>query len=278
MTIASFPGALPLPDDLAEAWHRVTPQRHLLGSSTLYFETTGSTNDVAAHVAASGACEGLVVVAASQTNGRGRRGRRWFSPPGAGLYVSVVMMPSRAAHAPDRATSLLTITAGVALAEGVERATGLGADIKWPNDLLVGRRKLAGILAEGVSAPGHPSLQAVVLGYGINVQGASYPPELADRVTALETELGRPVDRGVLFAETLAALDRRYRDLVGGAYDAILDAWRRRAPGSRQARVNWDAPSGLRHGTTVDIDASGALIVQTEQGLEHLTAGEVRWD
>jgi BirA family biotin operon repressor/biotin-[acetyl-CoA-carboxylase] ligase len=222
--------------------------------------------------------EGLVVVAAEQTKGRGRRGRSWFSPPGAGLYVSVVLRPSRAVRAPERAVSLTTIMAGVALAEGVERATGLRADIKWPNDLLVGRRKLAGILAEGVSQAGQPRLQAVVLGYGINLQRASYPPELADRVTALETELGRPVDRGVVLAHTIAALDRRYRDLLAGEYDAILDAWRSRAPGHREARVNWDAPEGLRRGTTVDIDADGALIVRTERGVEHLRAGEVRWD
>jgi BirA family biotin operon repressor/biotin-[acetyl-CoA-carboxylase] ligase len=278
MTAGGLPVPSPLPRDLAEAWQQTRPRAGILGKEVLFFETIGSTNDVAAQLAAEGRREGLVVTAATQTKGRGRRGRTWFSPPGAGLYVSVLLVPGRVRQAPDRATSLLTIAAGIALAEGVERATGLRTDIKWPNDLLVGRRKLAGILAEGVSAPGGTALQAVVLGYGINVQPASYPPELADRVTALETELGRPIDRALVFGETLAALDRRYQDLIDERYDAILAAWRGRAPGSRHARVNWDAPEGLRRGTTVDIDERGALIVRTDGGVEHLTAGEVRWD
>jgi BirA family biotin operon repressor/biotin-[acetyl-CoA-carboxylase] ligase len=268
----------PLPPDLAEAWQQTLPRIKVLGKELLFFETIGSTNDVAAQLAAGGEREGLVVAAAAQTKGRGRRGRIWFSPPGAGLYVSAVLVPGRARQTPDRATSLLTIAAGVALAEGIERATGLRAAIKWPNDLLVERRKLAGILAEGVSAPGGTALHAVVLGYGINVQAESYPRELADRATALETELGRPIDRALVFAETLVALDRRYQDLIDEQYDAILAAWRQRAPGRRQAPVNWDGPEGLRRGTTVDIDDRGALIVRTDSGIEHLTAGEVRWD
>ena len=106
---------------------------------------------MAAALAEHDAAEGTVVIADAQTAGRGRRGRTWFSPPGSGLYVSIVLMPGRAKVAPQRATALLTLTAGVALAEAVAAATGLPPDIKWPNDLLVGRRKLAGILAEATA-------------------------------------------------------------------------------------------------------------------------------
>src|SRR6185295_19469839 len=137
-----------------------------LGSTIVHYPTIGSTNDAAADLVASGArpgIEGLVVVADEQTAGRGRRGHTWFSPPGSGLYVSTVLMPARARVDAARATALLTLAAGVAIAEGIDAATGLAVDLKWPNDLFVGRRKLAGILAEG---SGH---DAIVLGYGINV-------------------------------------------------------------------------------------------------------------
>ena len=243
----------------------------------LYFESIGSTSDVAAALASEGAPEGTVVIADAQTSGRGRRGHTWFSPPGAGLYVSVVLTPSRARHEPDRAVSVLTLSAGVALAEAVERVTGLAPGIKWPNDLLVARRKLAGILAEGVALPSADGLRAVVLGYGINVGTAAFPPDLAARVTSLESELGRAVDRAMLCAESLAALAMRYDDLMTGRFDAILDAWRARSVGSRGAKVEWDAVSGVRSGVTEGIDGMGALLVRTGHSLERIVAGEVRW-
>jgi BirA family biotin operon repressor/biotin-[acetyl-CoA-carboxylase] ligase len=267
----------PLPRDLADAIELRRSALDPLARAIVYFETIGSTNDVAAALASERAPEGTVVIADAQTAGRGRRGRTWFSPPGAGLYVSVILRPARAGSAADRATALLTIAAGVALSEAVERATGLAPAIKWPNDLLVDGRKLAGILAEGVPSPSAPSLQAVVLGYGINVASAAYPPELASRATALESELGRAVDRAVLCAESLASLSARYADLVAGRFDAILDAWRSRAFGSRGARVEWDTPSGVRSGITEGIDAMGALLVRTSESLERIVAGEVRW-
>jgi BirA family biotin operon repressor/biotin-[acetyl-CoA-carboxylase] ligase len=271
------PSPEPLPHDLADALDALRARIDPLAGEVIYFESIGSTNDVAATRAVSGGHEGAVVIADAQTAGRGRRGRTWFSPPGAGLYVSTILAPARAGAQAERATALLTLAAGVALSEAVERATGLAPAIKWPNDLLVERRKLAGILAEGVaSASG--TVQAVVLGYGINVAPAAYPPELASRVTSLETELGRSIDRARLCAESLAALAARYRDLLAGRFDAILDAWRSRAFGHRGARVEWDTPQGIRWGITEDIDAMGALMVRSPSGVERIVAGEVRWN
>jgi BirA family biotin operon repressor/biotin-[acetyl-CoA-carboxylase] ligase len=263
--------AASLPPELVEALESVRPRLGRLASQVLYFTSAGSTNDIAGELAARGAAEGAVVVADAQTTGRGRRGRTWFSPAGSGLYVSVVLSPGRARVASERAMALTTLAAGVALSEAIEHTTGLSADIKWPNDLMVGRRKLAGILAEGVA---HDS---VVLGYGVNVGLAAYPPELADRATSLESELGRGIDRAMLFAESLASLAARYGDLLTGEYDAILDAWRARAPGSRGARVSWETLLGPRSGVTAGIDDRGALLVQVEGRIERLVAGEVIW-
>ncbi len=105
----------------------------------------------------------------------------------------------------------------------------------------------------------------------------AYPPELADRATSLESELGRAVDRATVFAETLAALAQRYDDLRGGAIDAILDAWRARAPSHHGAAVSWTTAAGELSGTTAGIDAHGALLVRVGDRLERIVAGELKW-
>jgi BirA family transcriptional regulator, biotin operon repressor / biotin---[acetyl-CoA-carboxylase] ligase len=242
----------------------------------VHYQTIGSTNDAAAALARTAEAEGVVVVADEQTAGRGRRGRTWFSPPASGLYVSVVLTPARAACDPARATRLLTLAAGVALVEAIDETTGLAIDLKWPNDLCAAGRKLAGILAEGVSSGS--IADPVVLGYGINVRAVRYPPELAGRVTSLEAELGRSVDRGQLFVETLTAIARRYDDLLAGRFDGILDAWRRHAPGACGSRVRWSDGSGDHTGVTAGIDQEGALFVRVGERTERLVAGELRWD
>ena len=234
-------------------------------SPVRYLPAVGSTNDVAAALP-----HRSVVVAGQQTAGRGRRGHTWFSPPGAGLYVSIVLAPGTARVDPARATTILTLAAGVALVEGVEAATGVSAVLKWPNDLLVAGRKLAGILAEGHG-------ETVVLGYGINVLATAFPPELRDRVTSLESEIGRRVEPDLVLDETLAALSRRYDDLLDGRFDAILDAWRGRAPAASGARVAWTTLDGAHAGVTAGIDDQGALLVQVGDRTERVVSGEVTW-
>jgi BirA family biotin operon repressor/biotin-[acetyl-CoA-carboxylase] ligase len=230
-----------------------------------FFQSVGSTNDVAAALP-----PGSVVVAAHQTAGRGRRGHTWFSPPGSGLYVSVVLAPATARVDPPRATMLLTLAAGVAIVEGVEAATGLAVDLKWPNDLMVSGRKLAGILAESGG-------ETVVLGYGINVLETAFPPELRDRATSLQSELGHVVERDRVLDETLAALSQRYGDLVDGRFDAILDAWRTRAPAASGAHVRWTTNSGMSAGITAGIDDRGALLVRVGDRVERIVSGELQW-
>ena len=230
-----------------------------------WHDSVGSTMDVAASLAADGAAHGVVVAAREQTAGRGRRGSSWASPPGAGLYFSFIARP-----ADQRNISLITISAGVGVREGIVRTTGLEPVLKWPNDLLVGPRKLAGILAEGHAlGSSHP---AIVIGVGVNVLRAAYPPDVAARATSLEDETGRAINHDLLLNEILSALDGRLATLDQNRSD-ILRSWRAASPSAEGTQVEWDG----RHGITAGIDDSGALLVQTPAGLERIIAGQLHW-
>ncbi len=225
--------------------------------------------DAAARAAEAGAVRGTVVGADEQTAGRGRRGHEWSSPPGAGLYFSCIAKPAR--H-----VSLLTLAAGVAVRHGILQATGLVADLEWPNDVVVGRRKLAGILAEGlrVATPG----ATVIVGIGINVHSTRHPPDVGARATSIETEVGRAVDRGAVLAAVLECLHDHFDQLANDDADGILREWRTAAPSAEGVRVEWDVSGAVMSGTTAGVDATGALLVRTPQGIERLIAGEVRWE
>jgi BirA family biotin operon repressor/biotin-[acetyl-CoA-carboxylase] ligase len=258
-----------LPDDLATALAVAGDRAGLFSRHVLWYAEVSSTNDVVATLADRGEPEGSVVIADAQSAGRGRHGRIWASPPGAGLYMSILMRP--AAHA----VSLLTIAAGVAFADGIQAATGLQPQLKWPNDVYVGGRKLAGILAEaGTSKSG---VQHVVLGCGINLMPAAYPPDVAARATSIESELGRPIDRGLLLVECLAALHVRYRDLQSRASAAVIARWRDRAVSTLGRRVEWDVAGVTRRGVAEDIDDTGALLVRDGTMRTRVISGEVRW-
>jgi BirA family biotin operon repressor/biotin-[acetyl-CoA-carboxylase] ligase len=169
----------------------------------------------------------------------------------------------------------------VAVADGIRAATGLPVQIKWPNDVVVEagtplrRRKLAGILAE--ASTGSDGVQHVVLGFGINLRTASYPPGLADRATSVETELGRAPEPGPVLAETLAALAARVAQLAAGDSASVLDRWRELAPSARGSAVEWDTPAGPRSGIAAGISDDGALLVKVGAQLERIISGELRW-
>ncbi|MEZ5317610.1 MAG: biotin--[acetyl-CoA-carboxylase] ligase [Vicinamibacterales bacterium] len=237
-----------------------------------YHAEIGSTNDRALALAAAGAPEGTAVLAEAQVAGRGRRGRDWFSPPGAGLYLSVVARPGA------RALPLVTLAAGVALARAVTTATALPVELKWPNDLVIGRpwRKLAGVLAEASAVGGR--VEAVVIGIGVNVRAAAYPPALAGIATALEVELGREVDRDRVLAELLAALRASFARLASDPGPGILADWRVFGRAGLGRAVRWTDAGGERRGVARDVGPDGALEVATDRGPERLIAGEVTWE
>ena len=273
----------PVPDEFAEPLARAGDRLGVFSHQQfLWYVTVPSTNDLAGALAERGAREGCSVIAEAQSAGRGRHGRAWSSPPGAGLYISTILRP------PTHALSLLTIAAGVAVAEAVQSATGLDPSLKWPNDVYAGDRKLAGVLAEaGTMDDGEddteqgsadlygPRLKYVVLGIGINVMPAAHPPEVTVRATSIEEELGRGIDRGLLLTECFVSLATRYEELRQGRTEGVLSAWRTRSAATLGRTVEWDA--GGRRGVAEDVDETGALLVRTAEGLEKVISGEIRW-
>jgi BirA family biotin operon repressor/biotin-[acetyl-CoA-carboxylase] ligase len=264
----------PLPPELDAALRASAARRGRFGTPTYFFDETGSTNDVAAALAEQGSPDGTAVIALSQTAGRGRLGRTWFSPPGAGLYLSIICR--------DRAAApYLTLAGGVAAADGIRRATGLPVDIKWPNDIVVAQeggaahRKLAGILAEGSSGP--DGVQHVVLGFGVNVRAVAYPRDIAGRASSIEAELGRQPDSGAILAELLAELCVRVDQLAAGDSNPVLERWRALAPSASGTAVEWDGVDGRSAGISAGIADDGALLVRTGDRVERVIAGELRW-
>jgi BirA family biotin operon repressor/biotin-[acetyl-CoA-carboxylase] ligase len=263
----------PLPDDLADALAQAAPR---LGPfvDVRYRAEVESTNDVALALAAAGVAEGTSVVADVQRHGRGRRGHEWFSPPEAGLYVSVIVRPEMSKGAPP----LLTLGAGVAMADAVTHVTGLPVELKWPNDLVIGRpwRKLGGVLAETVTAGA--KMDAVVIGIGLNVRHVALPPGLGARATSIDAEVGRFVERAGLLVEVLTRLRAIMDRLHAGDRQGVTRKWREFAGRGLGATVRWNDAHGVRRGVARDIDEDGALIVVGREGAERVMAGEVIWE
>jgi len=220
-----------------------------------------STNRLVLDLAREGEPAGFVAVADHQTAGRGRLGRSWEAEPGSSLLVSVLLRPDL----PAERLHLLTLAAGLSLADAVGSVAGVTAGLKWPNDLVVDDRKLAGLLAEADVAAG--AARAVVIGAGCNLTADAFPPELAHQATSVELEAGVPVDRDALLDAFLAALAGRLGDL-----DAVLDDARTRsATLGRHVRVELPGDQVLEGAATALAD-NGSLIVRDDAGHEHAVA------
>ena len=264
----------PLPPALATALSRERTRLAPQETDVHYLASTQSTMDVLARLAEEGAGHGVTLVAGRQTAGRGRRGHAWSSPDGAGLYFSTLVRPPVASVVDGEPSvlGLLTLAAGLAVAEGIGQATGLEASLKWPNDLFYGF-KIAGVLAEGHHIG--TEAQCVVVGVGINVRDAAY--ESSRGATSIEKELGAVPDAGEVLAAVLAAWNARYQDLLDAKYGRVVDRWRIRATGLAGRPVRWHDALGEREGTTTGVDRTGALLVDTGQGVVRITAGAVEW-
>jgi BirA family transcriptional regulator, biotin operon repressor / biotin---[acetyl-CoA-carboxylase] ligase len=227
------------------------------GHPRLHHRLTDSTNARARELALAGAPDGTIVTATEQNAGRGRQGRTWTAPPGRALLLSAIVRDL------SKRDALLPLAVPVAVAEACDAFVAARSDIKWPNDVWVGGRKLAGILLEG-----RPQEGWAVLGVGLNVgtQGDEFPDELRDTATSLAIEGGSDPGVEPVLAAVLEALDEWLRRSTRD----ILAAWRQRdALAGREVR--WNGGEGIAAG----LDDSGALLVETDGGRVALDAGEV---
>jgi BirA family biotin operon repressor/biotin-[acetyl-CoA-carboxylase] ligase len=253
--------------DLETAPALVRERGSSLGIPMHLLASTPSTNDEAKHAAKQGAPSGATWVAEQQTSGRGRQGRRWVSPRGENLLFSVLV---RVACPPSRLPPI-ALVAGLAVRDAVATAAPeTQPKIKWPNDVLVDGKKLAGVLVEAISAG--PRVLAVVIGIGVNVHTRDFPEELADRATSVALVSRRPADRAALLADVLAHLDRDLHVVVGrglGLLRARLEA----EDALRGLRVRSDTGD---EGVASGIDDDGRLLVRRGDGvLARWSAGEV---
>lgn len=249
---------------------RLGPTR-VVGRDIRVFERTTSTNDVIEKLARDKVKEGVVVFAESQTKGRGRLGRVWTSPSRKGLWFSVLLRP--ALH--PLAATQVTVLAATALRRAIQAVTGLQARIKWPNDILLGGRKVAGILTE-LSAE-LDGIRWLVLGIGVdvNLSAGDFPAEFASTATSLKAELGRPVSRAELAVAILQELDRDYMTLLRGGFQAIADEWQRNCSTLGQ-RVSIRMGDRRLSGRAETLGDNGELLLRTDHGhVERIIGGDV---
>ena len=229
----------------------------VVGHTVHTFETVDSTQAVLGQLAADGAPEGVVVVARHQTSGRGSRGRQWWDAPGQSLMLSVLLRPAvPVARAPQ-----LSLVAGVAVVDALRAGCGVAARIRWPNDVLIGGKKVCGVLPEAVSHP-DGRIGSVLLGIGINVDQREFPAELADTATSLLLATGVVQDHAPLLSATLTALDRRYGEWLTSGFTGLRVEWRKHASMLGQRVRIRDGGEGV----AVDVDETGALLVDAGRG------------
>jgi BirA family biotin operon repressor/biotin-[acetyl-CoA-carboxylase] ligase len=242
----------------------------VIGRDVHVFQETSSTNDVVDRLARDGVAQGAVVFAESQTKGRGRLGRKWVSPAGKGLWFSVLLRPELR---PQDATQL-TIIAATALARAL-RQYELAPRIKWPNDILMGQRKLAGVLTE--LAAEIDRIRYVILGIGINVNAmpTDFPHDVRAIATSLRIETGAEIRRAELAAAIMRELDFDYDRLCRGEFASIADEWVEQCATLGQ-RVTIRVGERTVHGHAEALDDSGALLLRTTHGhLERIVGGDV---
>lgn len=245
------------------------------GRKLYYVDSTGSTNTDAKRYAEEGDPHGTTVVADMQTAGKGRRGRKWQSPSGINTYFTILLKPS---FTPDKA-SMLTLVMALSVAEAIEEITELKADIKWPNDIVVNKRKVVGMLTEMSTTPEMDEIQYVVVGVGVNVNNSSveeFPEEIRQTATSLKIESGQQINRAILLEHILTRFEHNYEK-----FERTLDL-SELIVGYQKHLVNVDAqvrvldPAGEYTGISRGINKTGELIVEKEDGgVVNVYAGEV---
>ncbi|MBW1996996.1 MAG: biotin--[acetyl-CoA-carboxylase] ligase [Deltaproteobacteria bacterium] len=255
----------PLPEEISEGLDtRVFGKRDII-----HLEECDSTNRIARDLARKGVPEGAIVLAEKQTRGRGRMGREWFSPPEGGIYLTMVLRP---VLSPSKAPKLTLIT-GVALAECLRETAGVDARIKWPNDVVLGGRKLAGILTE-LSAE-IDAVNYVLVGAGVNVNTESFPLDLQEKATSLFIETGETFSRASLVKNFLGRFEDYYFESQGKGFEEVIKRWNEMTE-TLGRKVKVESGSKTYAGEALAVDADGALLLRDDGGeLHRIVSGDV---
>ena len=244
-----------------------------IGKKIHHFHNLDSTNLRAYQLALNGAEEGEVVIAESQEKGRGRLGRQWFSPPFLNLYLSVILRPK----IPPHQASLITLMAAVATADAIQKFSGLLPLIKWPNDILLRDRKVAGLLNEIHSEMDRIHFVILGMGVNLNMDEQMFQKEIRTVATSLKNEMGERISRKTFLQSLLLELERWYTIFLQEGSAVILKAWRDRAHiQGKRVKVTSFGESVV--GTAIDVDSDGALILETTNGKrKRIVAGDVEY-
>ncbi len=261
------------PNLLTPAEVRPLLKTRWMGRTIHYASSVDSTNAEAYQRALQGAGEGEIVIAESQTQGRGRLGRRWVSPPFQNLYLSVILRPA----IPPHQASLITLMAAVVTAEAVRDCSGLRPTIKWPNDILLKGRKLAGLLNEIHSEADRIHFVVLGMGVNLNMDEKALPREIRDMATSLKRETGKEISRKLFLQTLLKGMEEWYERFLREGGEPILQAWRDWA--QIQGKEVTVTSFGERMvGRAIDIDSDGTLILELEGGeRKRIVAGDVEY-
>lgn len=254
----------------------ISPITRWLGVRRIELDECASTNDEAARLARAGAMHGTVVIARAQRAGRGRDGRPWESPPGLGVYLSVVIGAPITTALALADVPPITLAIGVGLCDAI-RATGARAELKWPNDVLVAGKKVAGVLVETQSQGAR--LDTIVIGIGVNVTrgDGALPAPIARIATTLEDAAGTAIDREAFLATLFASVERWVERYVAMGLEEIIPAWTERMAVGLRARAT--VGSAVVAGEVAGLADDGALLVREASGLVHrVRSGDVQVD
>lgn len=249
-----------LPDILVPGLLRPELGEIEIGRRIVHYFRVTSTNSVALTLAAEGAPHGTVVLAEEQTAGRGRFGRVWYSEKSSGIYASVILRPPLA----PAAAPALTLMAGVAAHRALTAATGLPVDIRWPNDLLIGGKKVGGILTEMHAEPSQ--VRFVIVGIGINVNQEKFPGELSAAATSLRVESGKMQPRAELLVRLLREFENDYNRFVREGAETVTERFSRVSSYAVGKRVSVTTGAESYGGTTAGLSAEGLLRVKRDDG------------
>ncbi|MFN7140289.1 MAG: biotin--[acetyl-CoA-carboxylase] ligase [Limisphaerales bacterium] len=263
---------LSVPDVLhADDLRSRLPDVQVVGREIRVFQETTSTNDVVERLARDGVKEGMVVFAESQTKGRGRLGRKWVSPPGKGLWFSVLLRPNF--H--PLFTTQLTVASATALIRAIRQQTNVQAEIKWPNDILIRGKKVCGVLTELSAELDHVKYVILGIGVDVNLEASDFPPEVQHIATSLRAESKQVIDRAELAAAILRELDRDYARICAGRFEQVAEEWQQQCS-TIGNNVAIHVGDRVVHGRAEALDTDGALLLRTQHGhLERIIGGDV---